>query len=407
MKSTRRTVWSLLLTAAVLSQGYGVMFTLIGRFRDDYGISEGRLGLVVGAGFFMSFLGQLLIAPLADRGHAKALLLGGLATNATGLLIMALSTHFEGLLAGRVVMGLGIGSAYPAIRRAIAIAEPDRIGANTGAMLSADVAGFLAGPLIAFMTVNRFGLNAPFYVGIALGLAAMTVCFRVPMGAVVDGAERQRLALHLLSARWMQACIAFGVAFFAMIGTFDALWALRMTDLIGDEKKAGPYIQLGIIVFGLPLVLLGKVGGKFVEKRGAFQVSGVGLTLGVCFVSLYGLITVPVALIAVGVVQATVDSFGAPGIPTAVNELAPPEQIAGAQGLVGAIQTLTGGFFAVGAGVLYERYGPVLTYSSTSALMFVCVVIGWQRSAPYRSLTAGRGGMPGSVTHLNTDRPGS
>ncbi len=360
------------------------MFTLIGRFRDDYGISEGLLGLVVGVGFFTSFLAQLLIAPLADRGHAKALLLGGLVTNASGLLIMALSTNFWGLFIGRVVMGLGIGSAYPAIRRAIAVAEPDRIGANTGTMLSADVAGFLAGPLIAFATVNRFGINAPFYVGIALGLAAMALCWNVRMGEVIKGAESQKLAINLLRERWMQACVAFGIAFFAMIGTFDALWALRMTDLIGDEKKAGPYIQLGIVIFALPLVLLGKIGGKFVEKRGAFLVSGVGLTLGVCFVSLYGLISIPAVLIMVGVVQATVDSFGAPGIPTAVNQLAPPEQIAGAQGLVGSMQTLTGGVFAIGAGVLYEHFGPARTYGATSALMFICVAIGWQRSAPYR-----------------------
>ncbi len=360
------------------------MFTLIGRFRDDYGISEGKLGVVVGAGFFTSFLGQLLIAPMADRGRAKVLLLGGLATNATGLLIMALSTNFWGLFIGRVVMGLGIGSAYPAIRRAIAVAEPDRIGANTGTMLSADVAGFLAGPLIAFATVNRYGINAPFYVGIALGVTAMILCWNVRMGAVVEGAQSQRLALNLLRERWMQACVALGIAFFAMIGTFDALWALRMTDLIGDEKKAGPYIQLGIVIFALPLVLLGKIGGKFVEKRGAFRVSSIGLALGVCFVSLYGLVSIPAVLIMIGVVQATVDSFGAPGIPTAVNQLAPPEQIAGAQGLVGAMQTLTGGVFAIGAGFLYQRYGPVLTYTSTAALMFACVAIGWQRSAPYR-----------------------
>jgi MFS family permease len=386
-------VWSLFITSAVLSQGYGVMFTLIGRFRDDYGISEGQLGWVVGIGFFSSFLAQLLIAPLADRGGAKALLLGGIATNALGLLLMATSTTFPGLFGGRLVMGVGIGSAVPAIRRAVAVAEPDRIGANTGTLLSADVFGFLMGPMIAFLVVNRYGINAPFYIGIAMGVAALALCWNVSMGAVVAqdvGVASQRLAVHLLRDRWMQACVLLGVAFFAMIGTFDALWALRMTDLIGDEKKAGPYIQLGIVIFALPLVLLGKIGGKFVEKRGAFAVSSAGLTFGVCFVSLYGLIRLPVVLILIGVVQATVDSFGAPGIPVAVNEYAPKDQIAGAQGLVGAIQTLTGGVVAIIAGVMYGRFGPVATYTSTSALMFVCIAASWQRSAPYRKIEAAK-----------------
>jgi MFS family permease len=385
VRSPRATVWSLFATAAVLSQGYGVMFTLIGRFRDDYGISESHLGVVVGAGFFTSFLGQLLIAPLADRGWAKALLLGGIATNALGLLVMATSTSFAGLFTGRFVMGLGIGSAYPAIRRAIAVAEPDRVGENSGRLLSADVLGFLMGPLIAFLTVDRWGLNAPFYIGIALGLVALLLCWGVPMGAVVDEAmPTQRLAVDLLRERWMQACVLFGIAFFAMIGTFDALWALRITDIVGDEDRAGPYVQLGIVIFALPLVLLGNYGGKVAERRGPLTVAAIGLSFGVCFVSLYGLIAVPAILVLVGVTQATVDSFGAPGIPIAVTKLAPPQRIAGAQGLVGATQTLTGGVMSVIAGVLYDRFGPVPTYLSTSAFMALCVIGGVVLSAPYR-----------------------
>jgi MFS family permease len=383
--SSRRTVWSLFITAAVLSQGYGVMFTLISYFRDDYGIREGLLGWVVGAGFFTSFLAQLLIAPLADRGHARALLLGGITTNAIGLAIMASSTTFPGLLIGRIIMGLGIGASYPAIRRAIAAAEPDRAGENMGTMLSADVCGFLMGPLIAYLVVDRFGINAPFWIGVSLGLVALALCWRVNMGDVVEGAGRQKLALHLLRHRWMQATTLLGVAFFAMIGTFDALWALRITDLIGNEDDARPWVQLGIVIFALPLVLLGKFGGRFVERRGPFLVTSATLTLGALLVSLYGLIPIPAALIVVGIVQATADSFGAPGIPVAVNQHAPEAEVAGAQGLVGAMQTLAGGFTAIIAGELYERFGPVVTYSATSALMLLLIGTAWLRSAPYRS----------------------
>ncbi len=365
------------------------MFTLIGRFRDDYGIPESQLGAVVGVGFFTSFLGQLFIAPLADRGHAKALLLGGIVTNAAGLLMMATSVSFGGLFAGRFVMGLGIGSAYPAIRRAIAVAEPDRIGDNTGRLLSADVLGFLLGPMIAFAVVDRWGINAPFYIGIGLGLLALVLCWRVPMGAVVqDGGTSQRLALDLLREPWMQSAVLLGVAFFAMIGTFDALWAVRITDLVGDEDKAGPYIQLGIVIFALPLVLLGKVGGRYVEQRGPFRMASRTLALGVAFVSLFGLVGFPVALIMIGVLQATIDSFGAPGIPIAINHHAPPDRIAAAQGLVGALQVLTGGVASIVAGVLYGRFGPVPTYCAASALMALCIIGGFRRSAPYRRAEA-------------------
>jgi hypothetical protein len=72
-------------------------------------------------------------------------------------------------------------------------------------------------------------------------------------------------------------------------------------------------------------------------------------------------------------------------VPVAVSQHAPPDELAGAQGLVGAMQTLTGGVSAIVAGGLYDAFGPVVTYCSTSALMFLCIAVGWQRSAPYRA----------------------
>ena len=79
---------------AFLAAGYGVMFTLLDDFRDEYGIAESALGAVVGIGFFAGFPSQLLIAPLADRGHARQLVLAGVALNVVGLVVMAFSTSF-------------------------------------------------------------------------------------------------------------------------------------------------------------------------------------------------------------------------------------------------------------------------------------------------------------------------
>ena len=48
---------------ACLGAGYGVLFTMLDDFRDEYGISESALGAVIGIGFFAGFLSQLVIAP--------------------------------------------------------------------------------------------------------------------------------------------------------------------------------------------------------------------------------------------------------------------------------------------------------------------------------------------------------
>ena len=50
------------------------MFTMLDDFRNSFGITESALGFIVGIGFFASFLGQVTLAPLADRGRARHLI---------------------------------------------------------------------------------------------------------------------------------------------------------------------------------------------------------------------------------------------------------------------------------------------------------------------------------------------
>ena len=136
------------LVLALLAMGYGALFSMLDDIRDEYGIGESALGAVIGIGFFAGFLSQILIAPLADRGHARQLVLGGMLLGIAGLLLMAMARDFVPLLVGRFVMGIGVGMAVPAIRRIVIVAEPERIGHNLGRLLAVDVAGFAAGPAV-------------------------------------------------------------------------------------------------------------------------------------------------------------------------------------------------------------------------------------------------------------------
>ena len=81
---------SLLLTfglvLGLLAMGYGALFSMLDDIRDEYGVGEAALGAVIGIGFFAGFVSQILIAPFADRGHARLLVYGGIALNVAGLL---------------------------------------------------------------------------------------------------------------------------------------------------------------------------------------------------------------------------------------------------------------------------------------------------------------------------------
>jgi MFS family permease len=371
------------LTAAALSAGYGVMFAVLAKMRDTYGLSETMLGAIVGIGFFASFAAQITLAPLADRGFARHLLLGGLVCNASGLVLVAVSSSAPGFLLGRTLMGLGIGGAYPALRRSIAFADPDNVGRNLGGMMSYDVAGFLVGPVMAGLLAGTIGIRWPFVIAAAISASFLPITWRTAFGPAEAGADDQpRFAIGLLRYHWLQAAAAYGVAFFIMIGLFDALWAVRIDDLHG----ATYYVTLGIVIFAAPLVVLGERGGQFVEARGPYRVGAIGLCVGATCLALYGLLPVPWLMIGVGMVHATNDAFTAASVPIAVSLAAPSSQIAGAQGLVGALQTLTGGFAALGAGAVYDHFGPVATYTGGSTAMLVCIAFGWWRSGELRDL---------------------
>ena len=62
-----------------LAAGYGVLFTIVDDYRDEYGIRETAIGVVIGLGCITAFFAQLFIAPWADRGHARTVALTGTA----------------------------------------------------------------------------------------------------------------------------------------------------------------------------------------------------------------------------------------------------------------------------------------------------------------------------------------
>ena len=367
------------LLTATMSSGYGVMFTVLDDFRDEYGIEAHWLGMIVGVGFLSSFVAQVFLAPVADRGYARQLVLAGMLLNVAGLLTMAFGESLTPLLIGRFVSGIGIGMTFPAIRRIVINADPENLGNNVGLLLSADVAGFAAGPALSAVMVPTLGLSAPFLTIAALSMCCLPIVLRVPIAdsAVAEGPQA-RFAFDLLRNRAMVAALMMGSCLFLMIGTFDALWAVVLDDLGASEVTA----NIGITIFALPLIFLGAYGGRLAQRVGPFRLGPFGLLLGAVFVFLYGFMPTGLAMLAVGALNATTDGLTASSTAVAVGLVAPPERQAGAQGMLGAAETLTGGLTAVMAGVLYSAGGRVLAYSTASALMVVLAVGAYLMAGP-------------------------
>ncbi len=367
MSGRRFTLTFGLLTGLVAS-GYGVMFTVLDDYRRLYGIQGAQLGSILAMGFFSSFVAQAFLAPIADRGHARSMVIVGLLGGIVGVLGMAFSTHFITLLMSRLIMGLGAGIATPAIRRIIILAAPKDVGRNMGVLLSADVAGFAAGPAISAVLVGPFGLQSPFLVIAAATLAFMPMVLKLHIAEAVEP-PKERFAFDLLRIRPFVAALCLGCALFMMIGTFDALWVLVLDDL-----KASELIKnLGITFFALPLIFLGSIGGRFSQRLGPFRVGTYGLMVGAVAMFLYGRMPSGNTMMAVGVVHSLNDGFTVTSNGVAVGLTVDPARQAGAQGLLGGAQTLIAGLTALGAGWLYQHHGRVTAYTLTSACMLVLI----------------------------------
>lgn len=362
----------LLFLSAALTSGYGVLFTIVGDYRDEYGLSETTLGFVIGVGFIVSFISQTLLGPLGDRGHARKLIVFGAAFNVIGLLMMGFGTTATVILAGRIIGGLGIGAAGPAIKRIVVVSSGDDVGRNLGMLFSADVFGFAVGPVISAILVGPLGIAGPFVViSITTIGSLLWVWFTVDITEQVDDAPRQ-LAFGLLRNRQFAGAVFFGMAAYAMIGAFDSLWDVVHTDLDTPEWMA----NLGIALFAIPLVLLGPTSGKLAQRLGPFLVATAGMLAAALFMGIYGVLGVGAAIFGVAMVHAVTDglSFAAAGV--AVGLIVAKERQSGAQGVLGGLQSLAAGFMAPATGWVYETQGQRAAYWLGAGVVIALVALG-------------------------------
>lgn len=356
---------------ASLAAGYGVLFTIVDDYRDEYGINETAIGVVIGIGFVAAFLAQVAIAPLADRGHARRVVLFGVGINVVGLLLMGFSTTLTPILIGRFISGLGIGAAVPAARRIVILADPNHLGQNLGRLLAADVFGFAMGPAVSALLVGPFGIPAPFIVVAAATAVLLPFVARVQVAESTSPPKR-RLALDLLAIRPFAGAVVLGAGVFVMIGSFDALWAVVHDDLGTNEWIA----NLGITLFALPLIVLGPPGGRLAQVHGPFRISAIGLMLGAFFMSMYGVLPNGSWIFAVAMVHAVADGITVSSSGVAVGMVVPEDRQAGAQGVLGAAQALSAGIMAVVTAALYDNFGRTAAYLVCAAVMVTLVASG-------------------------------
>jgi MFS family permease len=106
-----------------------------------------------------------------------------------------------------------------------------------------------------------------------------------------------------------------------------------------------------------------------------------------CMVA-YGFLPTPELMLSVFFLHILNDGFTVTSAGVAVGMAAPPERQAGAQGLLGGVQTLVGGLAASIAGWGYDNFGRGTTYLSTAIVMVMLVALGLFLAGDKRWLAA-------------------
>jgi predicted MFS family arabinose efflux permease len=143
-------------------------------YAHRFGLSGLQQGLVLGATGLAALAVSLPAGALADRFGARRLTLGAGVVIVIAMLIQALAGSFEILLLARLLFGIGYAVVWTAGLTWLAEAAPEGQGLS-GSVASAGLGG-VAGPALAGVMVQYFGLASPFF--------AAAACFAIVTGAL-------------------------------------------------------------------------------------------------------------------------------------------------------------------------------------------------------------------------------
>jgi MFS family permease len=350
----------------LLTLGYGAIFALLAELQDEFNLPNWGLGVIAGSTFLAGLLAQLVLARYADRGHARALMLGGVVVAGLGMLWLTVATEVWEFAGGRTLLGLGQGAFLPAARRIIVTRDPARAGAGLGRLASAEIGGFLLGPPIAAILAETLGLRAPFIILTVLiaATAPAVLLVKVPIGMVSGEGPVVRALLRLPAIR---AGLLLGAALYLSYGLFEAIWARYLTDLGASTL----FIGITLTMYGVPVVILAPVAGRLADKLGAFSTAIVCVSLTSAFVGLYGWFDALGVLTAIALVNAVADAGATPATQAAVAEASPPEHVAAGQGLLEAVGLAFAGVAALVAAPVYAAAGPEILFAVSAAVMLL------------------------------------
>ncbi len=349
----------------------------------DLGATPAEVQLTLTACLVGLALGQLIVGPLSDTVGRRRPLLVGLAVYTVASLLCALAPSVWGLVALRVLQGVG-GAAGIVIARAVVRdhfqgSEAARFFALT--MLVNGLAPILA-PIIGAQLLLVTTWQGVFLVLAAIGailfvLAALRLRESLPperrrRGRMADVTRSYRELLG--DRRFMGYVMSSALAFAAMFGYISAS-PFVFEDIYGQSPQA---FSVFFAVNALGIVIASQVSGLLVGRVPPARI----LLTGLCISAAGGVLLITAAAAGLGLMGIAAGFFG---VVASYGFVAPnaaalaladqPHQAGSASALIGACQFLVGAIAA-----------PLVSLGGTTSTLPMAVVIGsftWVALATY------------------------
>lgn len=353
--------------------GFGVpvsnsmIFPALSDLQDKYHFRDSGLGFIAAAGFIASLIVQLTVAPMADRRNPKFMVLTGLALACTGSVLFAFGTNLPTFIIGRAIAGSSLGMSGPAIRAIAANMDKSRAAERMARLRGVEIAGFTGGPLIGALLISPFGLRGAFLIFAGVAVIVFLALLPRELPSLPTSSESSRLSLELLRLRPVRAAVLASATLFLPVGVYDALWDRYITDRGGNNFQVG----LTFLLFTIPFIIFGAMGGRFVDRRGAERTIVLGIALMVPLVWVYGLLPTSELLIGFAIVEGLISSIATPSAQSLMAKVAPVGRASAAQGLQASGDLVGASAMAFFAPALYGSRGPAFTFGLVAVLMAI------------------------------------
>jgi DHA1 family tetracycline resistance protein-like MFS transporter len=346
--------------------GFSIILPLLPYYAETFGASPTLVGVLTASYAAAQLIGAPVLGRLSDRyGRRPILLLSSVGT-LVGFLILGFANSLWLLFAGRILDGLTGGNISVAQAYITDVTDEKERAKGLGLVGAAFGLGFIVGPLLggALSTGGRYALPSFVAAGITL-LNVLAIYFMLPESLTAEARERMALKTRnaidprdLLEALrrpvfgpLLQTRFFYGFAWALFTGTFG-LFAQFSLKLKSDETG---YLlgYVGLLVVLVQGVAIGRLTARYAEPSlilSSVIIASLGL-IGWAFspsVPILLAVLAPLAY-ASGILNTVINS--------AITKAVSPEEIGGALGLAGALESLTRVISPIIGGYALERLG--------------------------------------------------